>query len=191
MARISVSGGAARGVILESGEELRAERIVASVTPTQLYQRLLENPAPETAAEVRNDLLARIMKLDGDFYLSHPPGYLIQRVQTDVTQINAVWRAVITGAARDAIGLLVLMGVAINIDPVWALLACTGIPVLVLPAVLAQKFVRRRAREARDLGATLATRLDEKPVLRLGLHPFGGDLQAKFAGHGDDRRHHL
>jgi phytoene dehydrogenase-like protein len=53
VARISVSGGAVCGVVLESGEELRAEQVVASVTPTQLYQRLLENPAPETAAEVR------------------------------------------------------------------------------------------------------------------------------------------
>jgi ATP-binding cassette subfamily B protein len=122
---------------------------------------LLTRISEQTAADVRNDLLVRIMKLDGDFYQSHPPGYLIQRVQTDVAQINTVWRAIITGAGRDAIGLLVLMGVAINVDPVWALLACIGIPVLVLPAVLAQKFVRRRAREARDLGTTLATRLDE------------------------------
>jgi ATP-binding cassette subfamily B protein len=82
-------------------------------------------------------------------------------VQSDVNAVGNVWRAIITGAGRDFIGLLVLLGVAVSIDPVWALLACIGIPVMVLPAAFAQRFVRRRAREARDLGATLSTRLDE------------------------------
>ena len=122
---------------------------------------LLTKVAQRTAAEMRIDLLERMMKQDGAFHQSHPPGFLIQRVQGDVNAVQDVWRAVITGAGRDFIGLMVLMAVAISIDPVWALLACVGIPVMVLPAAAAQKFVRRRAREARDLGADLATRLDE------------------------------
>ena len=126
-----------------------------------LQKVLLTRISEKTAAELRNDLLKQMMKQDGEFLQAHPPGYLIQRVQTDVNQINTVWRAIITGAGRDAIGLVVLLGVAINVDPVWALLACIGVPLLVLPAALAQRFVRRRAREARDLGASLAVRLDE------------------------------
>ena len=122
---------------------------------------LLTRISARTAAEIRTDLLAQAMKQDGAFHQAHPPGYLIQRVQTDVNQINTVWRAIITGAGRDAIGLVVLLGVAISVDPIWALLACVGIPIAVLPAAMAQRFVRRRAREARDLDASLATRLDE------------------------------
>ncbi|MEL7098945.1 MAG: ABC transporter ATP-binding protein, partial [Pseudomonadota bacterium] len=45
--------------------------------------------------------------------------------------------------------------------PIRALLAGIGVPLLVLPAAVAQRYVRRQAREARDLGATLSTRLDE------------------------------
>ncbi|MFC6637421.1 ATP-binding cassette domain-containing protein [Sulfitobacter sp. JBTF-M27] len=122
---------------------------------------LLTKVAQRTAADMRIDLLERMMKQDGAFHQSHPPGFLIQRVQSDVNAVGDVWRAVITGAGRDFIGLLVLLGVAISIDPIWALMACVGIPIMVLPAAAAQKFVRRRAREARDLGASLATRLDE------------------------------
>ena len=122
---------------------------------------LLTKVAQRTAADLRIDLLQRMMQQDGAFHQSHPPGFLIQRVQGDVNAIGDVWRAVITGAGRDFIGLLVLLGVAISIDPVWALMACIGIPIMVLPAAAAQRFVRRRAREARDLGADLATRLDE------------------------------
>ncbi|KIN60323.1 Lipid A export ATP-binding/permease protein MsbA [Sulfitobacter noctilucae] len=132
-------------------------RAIAGVSQKVLLTRVAQG----TAADLRIDLLERMMKQDGAFHQTHPPGFLIQRVQSDVNAVSDVWRAVITGAGRDFIGLLVLLGVAISIDPVWALLACVGIPVMVLPAAVAQRFVRRRAREARDLGADLATRLDE------------------------------
>lgn len=132
-------------------------RAIAGVAQKVLLTRV----AQATAADMRLDLLDRMMKQDGAFHQTHPPGFLIQRVQGDVSAVGDVWRAVITGAGRDFIGLLVLLGVAISIDLIWALLACVGIPVVVLPAAAAQRFVRRRSREARDLGADLATRLDE------------------------------
>ena len=122
---------------------------------------LLTNIAQRSAAALRIDLLDRMMKQDGAFHLSHPPGFLIQRVQSDVNAVGDVWRAIVTGAGRDVIGLFVLLGVAISVDPIWALLAFVGIPLLVLPAAMAQRYVRRQARTARDLGATLSTRLDE------------------------------
>jgi subfamily B ATP-binding cassette protein MsbA len=132
-------------------------RAIAGVSQKVLLTRI----AQDTAADMRVDLLNHMMKQDGAFHARHPPGFLIQRVQSDVNAVGDVWRAIITGAGRDFIGLMVLLGVAISIDPVWALLACVGIPLMVLPAAAAQKFVRKRAREARDLGADLATRLDE------------------------------
>ncbi|MEM6305748.1 MAG: ABC transporter ATP-binding protein [Pseudomonadota bacterium] len=122
---------------------------------------LLTRVAQKSSADLRIDLLARLMQQDGAFHQTHPPGFLVQRVQTDVNAVGEVWRAVITGAGRDMIGLVVLLAVAISVDPLWALLACIGIPLMVLPVAAAQRFVRRRAREARDLGAGLATRLDE------------------------------
>ena len=132
-------------------------RAIAGVAQKVLLTRI----AQRSAADMRIDLLNQMMLQDGAFHQVHPPGFLIQRVQSDVNVVGDVWRAIITGAGRDFIGLIILLGVAISVDPIWALLACIGIPVMVLPAAAAQKFVRARAREARDLGATLATRLDE------------------------------
>ncbi|MEP3674927.1 ABC transporter ATP-binding protein [Sulfitobacter sp.] len=132
-------------------------RAIAGVGQKVLLTRI----AQRSAANMRIDLLDRMMQQDGAFHQNHPPGFLVQRVQSDVSAVGDVWRAIITGAGRDFIGLMVLLGVAISIDPVWALLACIGIPMMVLPAAFAQRFVRRRAREARDLGARLSTRLDE------------------------------
>jgi subfamily B ATP-binding cassette protein MsbA len=115
----------------------------------------------KTAADLRTDLLDHLMTLDGTFHQTHPPGFLIQRVQADVGAVNEVWTAIITGAGRDLIALFILMGVAIGVDWQWTLIALVGFPLMVLPSTLVQKFVRRRSREARDLGARLATRLDE------------------------------
>lgn len=144
-------------------------RAVTGVTQRVLLTRI----SLLTTAEIRLDLLDRTMLQDGNFHQEHPPGHLIQRVQGDVGAVNSVWRAVITGAGRDLVGLFILFGVAVSVDPIWALLACIGIPLLVLPVAMAQRFVRARAREARDLAASLSTRLDEV---------FHGIVQVKLNG---------
>lgn len=141
---------------------------------------LLSRVAMRTAFEVRKDLLGQMMKQDGGFHQAYPPGYLIQRVQGDVSSANSIWRALLIGAGRDVIGLFVLLAVAINVDPVWALLACIGVPFMVLPTIVAQRFIRQRAREARDLSAALSKRLDEvfHGIVQIKLNS-AEDYQAK------------
>ncbi|WP_299553249.1 ABC transporter ATP-binding protein [uncultured Tateyamaria sp.] len=134
---------------------------IVRATSSVIQKLILTQVALKTSAALRMDLLDRIMLQDGAFHQSHPPGYLIQRVQGDVGAVGNVWRAIITGAGRDFLGLIVLLGVAISVDPIWAMLALIGIPVLVLPAGMAQRYVRKQARKSRDLGAGLSTRLDE------------------------------
>jgi phytoene dehydrogenase-like protein len=52
--RIVVRAGRAVGVQLASGERIEAERaVIANVTPTQLYERLLETPGPQGARRFR------------------------------------------------------------------------------------------------------------------------------------------
>ncbi|MCG7574411.1 ABC transporter ATP-binding protein/permease [Phaeobacter sp. CNT1-3] len=122
---------------------------------------LLAYISQKSAAKLRTDMLAHLMGQDGGFHQAHPPGFLIQRVQGDVEAINQVWGVVITGAGRDLMALIILLGVALGTDWQWTLVACVGIPLLVLPSQLVQGFVRRRSRQARDLSAKLSTRLDE------------------------------
>ncbi|MEP3845568.1 MAG: ABC transporter ATP-binding protein [Paracoccaceae bacterium] len=132
-------------------------RAVSSVMRTVILTTI----SLRSSSKLRINLLDRLMLQDGAFHQAHPPGYLIQRVQGDVTSISTIWQSIVVGAGRDFIGLLVLLGVAISVDPIWAMLTCIGVPLLILPALSAQKFVRRMAKRSRDLGATLATRLDE------------------------------
>ena len=122
---------------------------------------MLTSVSQRTAAQLRLDLLKRLSRQDIAFHQTHPPGFLIQRVQTDVNSVNDVWRAVILGAGRDAIALGTLLAVAINVDWRWTAVMLIGAPLLLLPIGVAQRYVRRKAAQVRDLGAYLATRLDE------------------------------
>ncbi|MGR3320346.1 MAG: ABC transporter ATP-binding protein [Pseudooceanicola sp.] len=126
-----------------------------------VQKTMLARAGQTAAARLRGDLLRHLMRLDGGFHQAHPPGFLIQRVQSDVNAVNEVLSQIATNLGRDLVALIVLLGVAVSVDPVWALVALIGAPALVLPSYIVQRFVRARAREARDLGARLATRLDE------------------------------
>ncbi|WP_428928414.1 ABC transporter ATP-binding protein [Marinibacterium sp. SX1] len=134
-----------------------ALRAVSGVSQSVILTRISQL----TAAALRLDLLRRMMRQDGAFHLAHPPGFLIQRIQTDVNAINDVWRAVVTGTGRDVVALVALMGVAISVDWRWTAVTLIGAPLMALPVAAIQRFVRGQARSARDLGAALATRLDE------------------------------
>ncbi|MBI1415943.1 MAG: ATP-binding cassette domain-containing protein [Limimaricola sp.] len=114
-----------------------------------------------TAAAIRTDLLRHLMRLDGGFHQTHPPGTLIERVQGDVNAIGGVWTGIVTGFARDGVAVVWLFGVAMWIDWRWTLIALLGIPILVLPSLAAQGFVRRKARASREIAAKMSTRLDE------------------------------
>ena len=122
---------------------------------------LLARISQETAGDLRMDLLRRVVRQDPAFHQIHPPGYLIQRIQSDVNAVNQVWRVIITGAGKDFVSLVVLLGVAVSVDWVWTALMLGGVPLMILPIAAAQRYVRKKAASARDLGANLATRLDE------------------------------
>ena len=112
-------------------------------------------------AHLRTDMLKRLIQQDASFHQVHPPGYLIQRIQADVMAINQVWKTLITGTGRDVTQLVAVLAVAISVDWRWTLITLVGVPLLVLPLSIMQRYVRKKASQARDLGAVQATRLDE------------------------------
>ncbi|MFT7107291.1 MAG: ABC-type multidrug transport system fused ATPase/permease subunit [Yoonia sp.] len=129
---------------------------------TSSGQRILMSLIKQlTAAAMRRHLLRHLMTLDSGFFQIHPPGQLIERVQGDVNVINGVWSSILTALARDLISLLGLLAVAIWIDWTWTLIAVVGIPLLILPSLLVQAYIRRRARNSREIAGRVSTRLDE------------------------------
>ena len=133
---------------------VRAICVVASRT-------VIASISLKVSAAMQSDLLRHILSLDGSFFQTNPPGMLIERVQGDTMAVQGIWSTLLTGIGRDALGLGFLMAVALSIDPHWTLAAMIGAPLLILPAAMLQRYVRRKSNLLRDQAGARATRLDE------------------------------
>lgn len=127
-----------------------------------LAQRvLMTRTALKASTELQIDLLGHTLDLDNGFHSKSSPGALIERVQGDVVSIQGLWNIIITGTGRDMISLISLMIVAISIDWKWAAIAVIGAPMLLLPSIIVQRYIRRKSQYLRELAGRRTTRLDE------------------------------
>ncbi|WP_323007768.1 ABC transporter ATP-binding protein [Pseudorhodobacter sp.] len=132
-------------------------RAVTSITS----KTLLTIIAQRSSSAMQVDLLRHILTLDAGFFQTNPPGALIERVQGDTMAVQGVWSTLITGVGRDIIALIGLFAVALTIDPVWTATALIGAPLLIAPAIIIQRYIRRKTAAMRNDAGHRATRLDE------------------------------
>jgi ATP-binding cassette subfamily B protein/subfamily B ATP-binding cassette protein MsbA len=97
----------------------------------------------KVAAAMQSALLRHLLTLEGAFFQQNAPGALIERVQGDTLAVQSLWSAVVTGIGRDLFSLIFLFAVALSIDPVWTLAALVGAPLLILPSLAVQRYIRR------------------------------------------------
>jgi len=122
---------------------------------------ILTRVAQKSSTQMQIDLLRHMMRLDSVFFQKNPPGSLMERVQGDTLAVQGVWTVIISGVGRDAIALIVLLGVAVSIDWVWAAVAIIGAPLLVLPVIILQRYIREKTGLMRASASERSTRLDE------------------------------
>jgi ABC-type multidrug transport system fused ATPase/permease subunit len=134
---------------------------VTRAVSSLVYKTLVVRVAERVVAGLQLDLTRHLMRLDGAFHHTHPPGHLIDRVKGDTAEVQAVFLTLMPGVARDLIAVVVLVGVALWTDVVWTLVTLIGLPLLVLPVLALQRLVRRMGIRAREASAAAATRLDE------------------------------
>ena len=155
---VFASGGATSLLLVGGGIlSLFLIRAVASI----LSKLLLSTVSLRTAAAMQQDMLGHILKQDGTFFQSNPPGTLMERVQGDTTAVQSIWLTVIVAAGRDLVSLLGLMIVAIGIDLHWTLAALIGAPLLIVPTAILQRYLRRKTAQLRAETGQRSTRLDE------------------------------
>ncbi|MEM9433352.1 MAG: ABC transporter ATP-binding protein [Pseudomonadota bacterium] len=129
---------------------------------TGVAQRVIMTRVSYRAStDLQVDLLRHTLSLDNAFHTKTSPGSLIERVQGDVASIQNLWGILITGAGRDTIALISLLVVAITIDWRWTLVAIVGAPLLLLPSLAVQRYIRRKGAAFRELAGKRTTRLDE------------------------------
>ena len=125
------------------------------------HRVMMTKIARYSVADLQNDLLNHLLRLDMDFFSRNAPGYLIERVQGDVQSVAQTWGLVVRGGARDLIGLISLLVVMLSIDWLWTIFALLGAPLLLIPSLVAHRYTRKQASKARDVAANMAARLDE------------------------------
>ncbi len=133
---------------------IRATTLVAS-------RSLMTSVSQQASGAMQGDLLEHLLTLDSRFFQTNPPGALIERVQGDTLAVQAVWSSLLTGVGRDSIALLSLFAVALSIDWQWTLAALVGAPLLLIPALTLQRYIRRKTAQMRNSAGQRATRLDE------------------------------
>ena len=117
--------------------------------------------AQTTTAEMQIDLVGHLLRLDSLYFQKNSPGALMERVQGDSAAIANVWQTLIRSVGRDAVTLVSLMVVVILIDPLWTLAAVIGIPLLILPTLMIQRYIRKKTHFSRETASERSTRLDE------------------------------
>ena len=132
-------------------------RAITSITS----KTLLTVISQRSSSRMQVDLLRHLLTLDAGFFQFNPPGALIERVQGDTLAVQGVWSMLIMGVGRDTVSLIGLFAVALAIDPVWTLAALVGAPLLIAPALIVQRYIRRKTAAMRDEAGNRATRLDE------------------------------
>lgn len=108
---------------------------------------------------IRNHLFDHIMGLSMRFYGRTPNGVLMSKVMNDVGTMQSATAEVLVGVMRDAVSLVVLIGVAFYTDWKMAAIAFLSLPIAALPAAKIGKKIKRHARSGQagigDLNSVL------------------------------------
>lgn len=122
---------------------------------------ILTTVAQRTSTTMQKDLLGHMMTLDSQFFQKNAPGSLMERVQGDTLAVQGVWSVVISGVGRDFISLVALLFVAIQVDWLWTLVSIAGVPLLLLPTMALQRYIRKKTNRLRMEASLRSTQLDE------------------------------
>jgi ATP-binding cassette, subfamily B, bacterial MsbA len=156
--QVFVPGGS--GALIWVGGAILGLFLVRAVTSV-IGRWLLARVNQASAGAMQADLVRHLLTLDSGFFQQHSPGKLIERVQGDTLAAQGAATLVIGGIGRDLVSLVGLFVVAILIDPVWTAAALIGAPLLLLPALILRRYLRRKALHTREQAGLRATRLDE------------------------------
>lgn len=110
---------------------------------------------------LQKDLMDHILTLDTMFFEVNSPGNIMERVLGDSDAVKMIWSGYIATGVRGCISIASLMFVAISIDPLWTLVTCLGIPLLVLPIIWLQRQIRKSTQIHRRASSETTVRLDE------------------------------
>jgi ABC-type multidrug transport system fused ATPase/permease subunit len=122
---------------------------------------LLSSTGQKISKQVQYNIVIHMLNLSNDFFYKNAPGLLIERVRGDTQKIVEMLSLVLMTIGRDGVAFVSLIMVAVIIDWTWALLAFVGAPLLIIPILILQKWIRVTAMKSRNADGENTTQLDE------------------------------
>ena len=122
---------------------------------------LLSSAGQKISKKVQYNIVIHMLNLSNDFFYKNAPGLLIERVRGDTQKIVEMLSLVLMTIGRDGVAFVSLIMVAVIIDWTWALLAFVGAPLLIIPILILQKWIRLTAMKSRNADGENTTQLDE------------------------------
>jgi len=115
----------------------------------------------EVTATLQRRLVTHLLSLDLGYFRANAPGALIERVRGDTLALQQLASNVVMSLGRDTITFIALLSVMFLNDWRWTLMALVGLPLLVLPIIALQRYIRTTTAASREAAARLSTQLDE------------------------------
>ncbi len=110
---------------------------------------------------LQSRLVGHLLSLDLSYFRDNAPGALIERVRGDTLALQGLASSTVMSLGRDTITLVSLLTVMLVNDWLWTLLALVGLPLLVLPVIAVQRYIRATTTASREAAARLSMQLDE------------------------------
>jgi ATP-binding cassette, subfamily B, bacterial MsbA len=143
-------------------------------------------------ADLRNELTAHMQRLDLAFYNRRRAGQIVSRVTADVTLVRGLVTDAVTSIFEDVARLVFLVGGAVFLDWLLALVAVCLFPVAGLPIRYVSRQLRQNGRRTQEAVGRLNAMLHENVQGNRVVKAFGQEAweQRRFAEH-NERLFHL
>lgn len=122
---------------------------------------LMKTAGQMAIQDVRNEIYKRNMRLSLGFFQRHTTGGLMSRTLNDVNMMQSGVGAVITGVFREGLSAVSLLGVIFYRDWQLALLSFIVIPVIIYPAQMIGKRIKKLVKDGQGKMGNIASVLQE------------------------------
>jgi ATP-binding cassette subfamily B protein len=136
--------------------------IVAALSIATYFRAYLVNWVGErVAADIQRAVFRNVLRLDPAFFETTPTGEVVSRLTNDTTLLQTILGSSASMAARNMlmfVGALILMAVT---DPKLTGLTALVVPLVVLPAIVFGRKVRRLSRASQDRIGEVGAQIEE------------------------------
>jgi len=100
--------------------------------------------------DIRNDIFGKLLQMSPDFFEKQASGGLISRITNDALLVRTALTDAGASVMRDTVRIVVLLGVAIYLDPILACIAAFGFPLCIYPVIRFGKRVKKLSRSGQE-----------------------------------------